>query len=300
MATQKEFFEFKYQGDIEAIDINTLVNSQLQYSYILNEIKNQLFPDIDLKIRVQSFEKGSFDINQIIEVSIVTGTLIFENREYIKEIFKILKLYLDIKKILGDKKPDKVTDIETNKVELAINVPGDNNIIIVDKEAFNLYQTNYTIHRALYKNGQILIKDNEIEGIQVIEKKNSTRILDIPRDEFKYLSTTNAYISKELNEDIREDAVLYIKKFDVNPEKKSRWDFIFEGKILHSVSISDNDFLRRVKEGEKFGNGDRLRCRLKTIQKLDIETGAYLDSKYEILNVMQVIPRNEQFIIQPD
>lgn len=300
MTTQKEFYEFKYQGDIEAIDINTLVNSQLQYSYILNEIKNQLFPDIELKIKVQSFEKNSFDLHQILEVSVITGTLIFENREYIKEIFKILKLYLDIKKVLGDKKPDKITEVETNKVELNISVNGDNNIVLVEREAFSLYQSNYTIHKALSKNGNVLLNDAEIEGIQVIDKRTSSNILDIPRSEFKYLTSTNAYISKEVNEDIREDAILYIKKFDVNPEKKSKWDFIFDGKLLHSVSISDMEFLRRVKGGEKFGNGDKIKCRLKIIQKLDIETGAYLDNKYEILDVKQIIPRIEQLNIQPE
>jgi hypothetical protein len=298
MNSQKEYFEFKYQGDIEAIDINTLINSQLQYSSILNEIKNQYFPDIDLKIKVQSFEKNSFDINQIIEVSIVTGTLIFQNTEYIKEIFKFLKLYLDIKKILGDKKPDKIENIEKDKVALTINVEGNNNVVIVDKNAFTLYQTNYAISKAVCKNGHILMNDKEIEGIQVIEKKTKENVLDIPREDFKMLSATNAYLGKDTNEEINDNAILYIKKLDVNPEKKSKWDFIFEGRHIHSVSISDADFLRRVKGGEKFGNGDRLKCKLKIVQKLDIDTGAYLDNKFEILSVTQVIPRNEQFTIQ--
>ena len=297
MNTQKEFFEFKYQGDIDAIDINTLINSQLQYSSILNAIKNQYFPDIDLKIKVQSFEKNSFDINQIIEVSVITGTLIFQNTEYIKEIFKLLKLYLDIKKLLGDKKPDKIEEIDKNTIRLTININGDNNSVIVDKNAFALYETNYTIHKAVCKNGHILINDKEIDGIQVIDKKTKENVLDIPREDFKMLSSTNAYISKDINEEIKEDAILYIKKLDVNPEKKTKWDFIFEGRHIHSVSISDIDFLRRVTEGEKFGNGDKLKCKLKTIQKLDVETGAYLDNKFEILSVNQIIRKNEQFTI---
>jgi hypothetical protein len=139
-----------------------------------------------------------------------------------------------------------------------------------------------------------LEKDPEIEGIQITNQITQEKILDIPRTDFPMLTIDNAFINKELNEKITEDAILYIKKLDLNPEKKVKWDFIFEGRKINSVSIIDIDFHKKVKEGTKFGNGDRLKCRLKTIQKLDIDTGAYIDDKFEVLLVKDIIRKDEQ------
>lgn len=294
MNQQITTFEFKYQGESTSIDINTLLVSQFQYTAILNEIKNQLFPDIELKIKIQSFERNSFDVNQIIEITTVTGLLLFENKEFIAEIFKYLKAYLEIKKLLGDKKPDSIEKVGNENIALSINVEGNNNTIVVSENAFKIFQNNYTIHRALTKNGEILEKDSEIEGIQITNQITQEKILDIPRTDFPMLTTDNAFINKELNEKVTEDAILYIKKLDLNPEKKVKWDFIFEGRKINSVSITDTDFHKKVKEGTKFGNGDRLKCRLKTIQKLDIDTGAYIDDKFEVLLVKEIIRKDEQ------
>ena len=51
-------YEFKYLGNSHYIDINTLLSSQFHFSAIVNEVKSQLFPEVNLKIKVKSFEKG--------------------------------------------------------------------------------------------------------------------------------------------------------------------------------------------------------------------------------------------------
>jgi hypothetical protein len=107
------------------------------------------------------------------------------------------------------------------------------------------------------------------------------------------LKVENPYISKEKDEKTVDNAIMYIKKLDINPEKHSKWDVIYEGRKV-PVFIKDEDFLRRVKAGEKFGNGDKLRCQIKIHQKIDEETGAFLDDRYEILNVRDIIRKNEQ------
>ena len=287
MGLKTNNFEFKYQGESHSIDINTLLTSQFHYSAILNEIKNQLFPEIELKIKIQSFEKGSFDINQIIEITTITGMLFFENKDYINEIFKILKAYIDIKKVLGDKKPEKVEEISDNKIVLTIN--GDNNTVIVEKDAFKIYQNNYTIHKAIIKNVEVLEKDTEIEGVQITNQTTNETVVDIPRADFIDLTIDNPYLDKEINEKIIEDAILYIRKLEISPKKNSKWDFIYEGRKINTVPIHDENFLSKVNEGLRFGNGDRLRARLKIIQKLDIPTGAYLDDKFEIMVVKDIV-----------
>lgn len=135
--------------------------------------------------------------------------------------------------------------------------------------------------------------DTEIEGIQVINKTTKEKVIDIPRKDICMLTKPNPYLNKDINEDIKEDAILFIKKPDLNPLRQTKWDFLFEGRIINSVSITDVDFVGRVKAGEKFGNGDKLKYKLKTTQRLDVETGAYLDCKLEIVSINQIIGKNE-------
>jgi hypothetical protein len=292
MKTITNQFEFKYQGESHSIDINTLLTSQFHYAAILNEIKNNLYPDIELKIRIQSFEEGSFDINQLIEITTISGLFVFQNVDYISQIFRVLKAYIDIKKVLEGKKPEKIEELAENKIALVIN--GNNNTVIVDKDAFNIYQNNYQIHKALYKNAEILEHDPEIDGVKITNKTTNETILDIPRSEFLDLSLDNPFLDKEINVKIIEDAVLYIRKLEISPKRNSKWDFIYEGRKINSVPIHDDIFLNQVIEGKKFGNGDRLKARLRIIQKLDIPTGVYLDEKYEVLVVKNIVPKNEQ------
>lgn len=291
---KKANFEFRYEGESHSIDINTLLVSQFQYTTILSEIKNQINPKIELKIRIQGFERNSFDINQIIEITTITGLLFFENIDYINQIFKIFKSYLDIKKLLDGKKPDKIEKIGNNNVSLTVNVNGENNTIIVDEKAFNIFQSNYQVNKAITKNGEILESDPEIKGIQIINKETKEKIIDIPRKDFKYLLAENPYMNKETNEIIIDDAILYIRKLEILPKKNSKWDFIYDGRKINSVKILDENFLKKVREGMKFGNGDRLKGKLRILQKLDPETGAYLDDKYELIEVKQVIHKPKQ------
>lgn len=56
-----------------------------------------------------------------------------------------------------------------------------------------------------------------------------------------------------------------------------------------NATINDEDFLRKVASGIKFGNGDKLRANLTIYQKLDPETGAYLDDKRVVDKVTEIL-----------
>ena len=126
--------EFKYQGDSHYIDMNTLLVSQFHFSAIVNEFKNQLYPDINLKIKVKSFEKGSFDINQLFEISAVSALFGLQNINYISNLFSVIADYISIQKFLKGQKASETFD-RNNKVEIHLSISGENNSITVDKEA---------------------------------------------------------------------------------------------------------------------------------------------------------------------
>jgi hypothetical protein len=81
----------------------------------------------------------------------------------------------------------------------------------------------------------------------------------------------------------------------LNPKKISKWNFIYNGRKINSVSIKDVEFLKKVNNGEfKFGNGDALRVNLKVIYKMNEILKVFVESRFEILKVIEPIFINRQ------
>ncbi|WP_020531901.1 hypothetical protein [Flexithrix dorotheae] len=292
---QQNNFEFKYNGENHSIDINTLLTSQFHYAAILTEIKTILNPDSDLKITVQSFQKGSFEINQLIEIGVITGSVLFQHQPTINSVFIYFKAIIDIKKLLGNKEPDEIIDLSDGKIQISVN--GNDNVLIVDKEAFNIYKNNAIINGAIANGFKALENDEEVKGIEINNKTTNKKILDINRNDFKKLANDeNPFLDDNKNTKVRVDpeAVLYIKKLDISTKKNAKWSFIYEGRKINGVAVKDEKFLSDVINGLKFGNGDRLVAKLKITQKKDLPTGAFLDYKYEITEVIKVVPKSKQ------
>jgi len=288
---QSDRLEFQYKCQ-SGVDINTLLTSQFHYAAILTEIKNFKYPDIDLKIKVQGFRSGSLGIEQWIDIIAVAGQLIFSDGDYIGNIFKIFKEYLDIRKLLKGEKPTTINNID-NSVHLTYNVSGQNNLLVVSDEAFALYQKNFLINKATMKNAEALINDDEIDGIRVIRTSDNSELLSMDRSEFRVIALRNPYLDIDTNVKKVENAILVIKKLDVNPQKHSKWCFILDGKPINAT-IEDEAFLRKVAAGIKFGNGDRLKANLTIYQKLDPETGDYNDDRFVVDKVSDIIYRDVQ------
>lgn len=290
-----EQYEFKYQGDSHYIDINTLLSSQFHFSAIVQEVKNQLYPNVDLKIKIKSFDKGSFDVNQIIEITAQTGLFALENIQYIPAIFGVIADYISIKKFLKGKKADKVIE-KGDKVEIYINVDGNNNSLTFDKDAFKIYQGNKIINEALKQDIKVLELDDEIKGIQLTETKSKKVVLSVPRNEFYDLDSDNPYLVDENEEDEKVKSVnVGIFKWETIPKKNSKWSLIYENRIVNQVAIKDEEFLKRILDEKlRFGAGDCLSVDLLVKLKKDEYSGMFLEDKFEVIKVHKIIWRGEQ------
>lgn len=213
---QSDRIEFKYDCD-SGVDINTLLTSQFHYAAILTEIKNFKYPDIELKIKVQGFHSGSLGIEQWIDIAAIAGQMVFSDGDYIGNIFKIFKEYLDIRKLLKGEKPTNVTNID-NSVNVTFNISGNENALLVSQDAFNLYQKNFPMNKASIKNAEALQNDEEINGIRVIRDSDKSELLAIERSDFGIIALRNPYLDIDVNETKVENAILVIKKLDVNPQ----------------------------------------------------------------------------------
>jgi hypothetical protein len=287
-------YNIKYKGQFEALDALTVFNSQIQFINILHEIAVIRYPEVGFAIKVKGFRKGSLNVQQILEIA--SGIFAADNFQYVKGIFQIFSELLKLKNFLKDKKAQSVKKIGNNSVRIVIK--GKN--ITVSENAFNLYQNNPVLTNAFNATSEILTPQEKIKSIEVSAKRKNKRrenLLTIKRNDLKNFSTENPYLNKEYTEYTYPDQILLIKKPNLVPErgKKWYWHMIHKGRDIHA-RIEDPAFRRRINEGLKVGQGDRLRADLIVKYKYDGKFNTYLETnQFIVKNIREdIIQRDTQ------
>ena len=287
-ARQTKDYEFKYDGDSHEIDINTLLASQFHWAALIHEVHTALYPDTKIDIKIKALERGSFDVIQVVEVSALAGMFALEHMHHVPDIFSTIADILSIKLFLKDRKAEEVT---TDGINITIICNG--GTLDVSAGAFNIYKDNDVVTGALEEMSKALDKSDDIDAIEIneIEDGEKENIAKVDRDQFEDLGSSNPYLDKETDEEV-EEVVVAIYKLELNPGKKSKWSFIYKNRKINQVAILDSTFLESVPK-QRFGAGDRLRVRMLKKLKKDPVTGMFLEHKFEILEVLGIIWRDE-------
>lgn len=293
MANRKEnlSLDFKYHGDTHFIDANTLINTQFHFLAIVQEVGRTVNPSIKISVKYQAFKKGSFEVSQLIEIATVAGLFSAPHLGFIKDVLSYVSDYLSIKSFLKGEKATKIVEKKNNQT-VEVHLHGSN--ITVHADAFKVYQNNLTVHQGFIKSGETLLGDENVDGIELIEKKTKESLLSVPRDKFQELTTPNAYLNEEFREELV-DATITITKPELSPKGKvSKWNFIYKSRRINGVMISDIDFLKSVSAGLRFGNGDALKVDMKIVYKYDPAFRQYIEYRFEVVLVKETIFNPEQ------
>lgn len=284
-------YEFKYEGKFTGLDALTVLHSQINFVSAIKEIKDHKFPEIQLDFKINGLEKGSLDINHVIEVAAVSGMFVMENVEYIENVFKIFGDIIKLKKFLKEKKADEVKSLRGDTIEIHLN--GDN--IQIASDAFKIYQNSQIISGTLTNTGRLLNGDKEIEFVQISEKKTKKKLIKIEKEDFSNLGSENPYLSTKTDEQFILKQILFIKKPNLFPERNKKWiwEFIHQGRDIKAPVIDEN-FKGKINNGLKLGQGDRLKADLKVFYKFDERFNTYVETqKYEVHNISEVIERTD-------
>lgn len=282
-------FEFKYQGE-NFIDLNTLITSQFHFLAAVNEIQKELYPEVDLKIKVGAFNEGSFAIDLLMESSWIDHLFNKDNLDILGGIVGAFASIIGIHEFLKGKKADKTVEKDDS---ITISVDGNNNQITVDKRVFNIYRDNVTVNKAIQQNFELLSNDTEIQGVEIKDEKKE--LVKIPKESFEGLSSHNPYLDRPTLEEVHARQNLFIKKANVMPDGRVwKWGFIHRGRDI-TANVKDREFERRINEGLRIGQGDRLVADLKIGLKYSEQFATYIErGYYEVVKVHDIIPRSDQ------
>lgn len=282
---QSTTYTFKYNSDSDSIDLNTLLLSQIHFSTILNEIKNEVARDSDLSIKIRPLEKGSVPFDFILNVSWLHNLFTPEIVAYASGIVSTLVGLFQLKIWLMGEKPTRI-EISGDKV---IIYKGETQII-VDRHVYNLYDKNATVDIALKKGFEAIEKEEEITGIE-IQDSNKEPILIVPRQEFEGFTIPNKnFETLTQTEPARQETLTIIK---VVFEKGFKWQFYQSNGRKINASIDDENFMARINSGEQFAKGDSMVVELQVEKVFDKTVNIFVEKDFKITKVISHTPRQE-------
>ena len=282
-------YTFKYEGDLEYIDINTLLVSQLNFIQAINEIQAVSHPDIKLNIKVKPLPEGSFQIELLMAFESLSNLFKHATEAAtllpITDVFDILGKIIELKKFLGGEKPTRI-EIKGNTVEL---FKFDNSKHTTTNNIYNITVNSPGIGEGVRRAFEVIEADNEIKGINILDNKNES-VMEVKRESFKVLSQVSELKEEKTETESKSKVIVSVFRIVFGD---GVWQFYYDGHKI-SAPITDAAFRQRVNLGEKFASGDALEVDL-TINKIFDETAnAFINRSYNINKVHKHIPRAEQ------
>lgn len=298
-------FEYKYVGDVKSIDINTLLSTQLHFVTIINEVQRSLFPEIELKIRVEAPKPGSFILQQLYDWAVDNDIFNKDRIEYLNNfggvgvlIFGAVRGLIELFSHLKGNKAIKVEDAGKDRISVT-NESGQ--VIFAEKSVFNIYTTNQTLNDAFRKQAEALEQDLNVDGIELINTKTKEVIVGVPRDNFFDFVQGNGYLESDKINKPKPTTRLFIKKPDLFPKSdRVMWEFIYDGKPIKAI-ITDATFISQINDGLRVGQGDSAIVDLIIIAEYDKRFNTHIDKRYEITSVKSIEPKqksNRQMTIE--
>jgi hypothetical protein len=285
-----KIFTFKYEGDLEYIDVNTLLLSQLNFIEAINEIQTISHPDIRLNIKVKPLPKGSYQLELLINFYTISNLFkhITEAASLmpITDVLEILKKIIELKKFLGGEKPFKI-EIKGNIIEI---FKADNSKHTTTTNIYNITVNSPTVNEGIRKAFEVVEKDEEIKGINILDETN-TSVMDVKRESFKALSQVSKMQEEKTETQNVSNAIVSLVRVVF---ADGVWQFIYDGHKV-SANIDDSTFKSRVNTGkESFASGDALEVDLTINKVYDESANAYINKSYIITKVHKHIPRPSQ------
>lgn len=283
----KESIQIKFEGQGHQIDANTLVNTLIHYSALINEV-NKLYGDDtrNINIRINAIEKGSFVIDIELVEKLISKLFSSDNVNYLAALATVVTSVYTLFKV----KKGKKTDVNTTVI---------NNVNIDNKTIVNIYNERI-VRETISKSIETADNDVSVEGISITQSNGE--VVDFKKQDFgEYINIdfSDEDVLPMEKREIVDDAILGIIKLAF--EKGRSWEFIYQGFKI-SIPMKDASFYEEIKSGARFAMGDQLIVKLEIMQKFNELYNLYENKGYKILEVKKhiLVHRPEQIKIDFD
>ena len=279
---------FLYFGvDEHHISAETLANSLLNFTNGLKRTDNLINVGHELEIIVEALEDGSFKV----KLRQVRKSL---KNVFSKENVTALSISLLACAIWDFSNPDAKVTITVNTNEYIVETKDERIILPREAEKYiNSVKSDESIKKSIEKTFEALDSDKKIQSFEISKKdtkKRKDRIV-IDRPNFQNLKAIN---QSEIDEKtkVSDETLIIIKA--ILEKGKRKWEFLMDGNRISAPIIDEIFFDEFIAHKITIGPGDALKVKLLTTRKLDPKINLYVNSKYEVIEVVEHIPQAEQ------
>lgn len=164
--------------------------------------------------------------------------------------------------------------------------------IIIPKEVYDAKEIIVKSPRIVSKVDSVMLsskKDKLVEGIGVSSNTNERPSVIISRQQIETTYKEAVFEEPNLKENIEITTVEILRA--ILEESNRLWEFVWYGNKI-SAPVLDEQFYKSFREHKiTIAPGDRFEVKIKVIQKKDEGSGIYINSKYEVLEVIKHIPK---------
>lgn len=271
-------FVLHFGGRPKEVNAHTFANSLLSISEALREINSQINPDFSLEIVIDAVGTGSFRARVKASGTRITG--LFKGSAHQVLVGVLAAIIYD----------------KAFSPDMQIVVHDDSYIVQKGRDRIVLPKAVYEAKERLRNTEEI--EEHISRAFEVLEEDPSITefgftpsltddipLANIPRDSFAVLSATPAVKPPDDSHRTKfENADLVVVRavLERGPRK---WQFVWNG-IRIAAPIKDSTFFDRLARHEyEFGQGDLLHVVLAIHQTKDEMSGAFINDKYEVVEV---------------
>jgi len=283
---EEEFFLF-FGVDEHSINAETLAKSLLNFTKSLKQTEAIVNCGYELEIIVEALGEGSFKV----KLKQIRKSL---NNVFSKKNLTALSISILAAVIYDLAKPDESVNIIVNTNEYIVETATEK--IILPREAEKYYEeikTNDSINKSIEKTFDSLDNDSNIKNFE-ISKKDSKRRRNRIIIEQPLFQNLKSIVPKTKDERtiVKEEILVIIKA--ILEKGKRKWEFLLNGNRIGAPISDDVFFDKFIAHHITIAPGDALKVKLLTTRILDTSINLYVNHKYEIVEVIEHLPKSEQ------
>jgi len=287
----EEEFVIYFGGEPTQINAYTLASSLVSIADAVKAANNIINPGYDVEVIVDAFGPGSFKVRV---KTLYEGLHNLFKKDNLKAIsLSVIAAYVYQHTLA----PESEIIVNVNDKEVVIET-GDKTVI-VPREVHNCVkevEKSEKFKQSVSRTFEAAEKDKNIKSLGFTPHMEDEKpLINIPREKFSLLSSEA--IIEENTRVITEIAKLEILRAILQRSKR-KWEFVWRGiKIPAPVldqAFYDDFFAHKV----TIAPGDSLEAQIRIHQVKDPDTGIYTNDKYEVLEVIRLIPRLKQTTIE--
>lgn len=283
--------------DTGMMDINDLAPALLSFGELIyesNKIANKDSSKINVYVSSQ-FQRGSFEISIEIFQTLadqLKGLFTAGQTYSINDLLYMIGIASNVGGVTGINLLELIRWVKGRKIDSVNRIDADKCRVNIGDESKEISILGLNLFRSvkIRKSIEGIITPLNQEGIEAFEVRESNvpcqRIDDTDKE---YFNVPDDDIEPEVLESTRR---CLIKVSSVNFEKDLKWRFSTDSMKFYAT-ISDDDFLKRVEEGEiSFAKGVSLLVDLHEVQNL--HSNGDVKTDYVVMKVYRVIGQSEQ------